>query len=300
MSRRDHDSTVTDLAPLSEPTPDPFANDALVVIHAKEKGTQGTRFVLGAGPVRIGRLPDNEIVLDGDDAVSRRHARLEKRATGWVLMDVGSRNGTLWNDTVTSGEVTLRNGDRVKVGSTILKYLSGADAEGQFFEEICRLQVTDNLTQVHSRKHFEDELEREFWRARRHERPLCLIVFDIDRFKATNDEHGHLAGDATLRDVAQLVAGRVRRHDTVARYGGDEFCVLMPETTLTNARGLANELCAQIAEHTIAFQSARFSVTSSMGVAVLTTDDAGPSDFFHRADAALFRAKRAGGNCVSE
>jgi diguanylate cyclase (GGDEF)-like protein len=293
MSRGDHDSTVTDLAPL----PEPLANDALVVIHAVEKSAQGTRFVLRAGPVRIGRLPDNEIVLD-DVAVSRRHARLEKRATGWVLMDVGSHNGTLWNDTSVTGEVTLRTGDRVKIGSTILKFLSGEDAEGQFFEEICRLQVTDNLTQVHSRKHLEDELEREFWRARRHGRPLCLIVFDIDRFKATNDEHGHLAGDATLRDVAQLVAGRVRCHDTVARYGGDEFCVLMPETSLANALGLANELSCQIAEHSIVFQSARFAVTSSMGVAELTSEDASPSELFHRADAALFRAKRAGGNCA--
>jgi diguanylate cyclase (GGDEF)-like protein len=294
MSRGDHDSTVTDLAPL----PEPLANDALVVIHAIEKSVQGTRFVLRAGPVRIGRLPDNEIALD-DIAVSRRHARLEKRATGWVLMDVGSHNGTLWNDAGVTGEVTLRTGDRVKVGSTILKFLSGEDAEGQFFEEICRLQVTDNLTQVHSRKHFEDELEREFWRARRHGRPLCLVVFDIDRFKAANDEHGHLAGDATLRDVAQLVAGRVRCHDTVARYGGDEFCVLMPETALSNALGLANELSRQIAEHSIAFKGVRFRVTSSMGVAELTSDDASPDDFFHRADAALFRAKRAGGNGVS-
>ncbi len=294
MSRRDHDSTVTDLAPL----PEPLTNDALVVIHSKEKGTQGTRFVLRAGPVRIGRLPDNEIALD-DDAVSRRHARVEKRTKGWVLMDVGSRNGTLCNDAGVTGEVALRSGDRVKIGSTILKYLSGEDAEGQFFEEICRLQVTDNLTQVHSRKHFEDELEREFWRARRHGRPLCLIVFDIDRFKATNDEHGHLAGDAALRDVAQLVAGRVRCHDTVARYGGDEFCVLMPETSLANALGLANELCRQIAEHTIAFQNLRFQVTSSMGVAELTSDDSTPSEVFHRADAALFRAKRAGGNGVA-
>jgi diguanylate cyclase (GGDEF)-like protein len=292
MSRRDHDSTVTDLAPL----PEPLSNDALVVIHSKETGTQGTRFVLGAGPVRIGRLPDNEIALD-DTAISRRHARLEKRATGWVLMDVGSHNGTILNDTNISGEVALRNGDRIKLGSTILKHLSGADAEAQFFEEICRLQVTDNLTQVHSRKHFEDELEREFWRARRHGRPLCLIVFDVDRFKSANDEHGHLAGDAALRDVAQLVAGRVRRHDTVARYGGDEFCVLMPETTLANASALAAELCRQIATHTIAFQDVRFAVTSSMGVAELASDDTGPNDFFHRADAALFRAKRAGGNC---
>ena len=294
MSRHDPEPTVTDL---EAPVSGPLANDALIVIHAKDKTVQGMRFVLGTGPVRLGRLPDNEIVID-DVAVSRRHARLEKRAGGWVLMDVGSRNRTFYNDAEASGEITLRNGDKVKIGSTILKYLSGADAERQFFEEIFKLQVTDSLTQVHNRKHFEDELEREFWRARRHGRRLCLIVFDIDRFKGVNDVHGHLAGDAALRDVAELVASRVRRHDTVARFGGDEFCVLMPETKLENAVALADELRAQIATHVVVFQGVRFEVTASMGVAEIADADAVASEFFQRADAALFRAKRAGGNRV--
>jgi len=294
LARSDQDSTLTDLAP---PVPLPVANDALVVIHARQKGLQGERFVLGSGPVRIGRLPDNEVALD-DVAVSRRHARVEKRAGGWALMDVGSRNGTAWNDREVSGEVMLRSGDRVKVGSTIFKYLSGEDAEAKFFEEIWRLRVTDNLTQVHSRQYFDDELEREFWRARRHHRLLCLVVFDIDRFKDVNDEHGHLAGDAALREVASLVAGRVRKSDTVARYGGDEFCVLMPETALGDAVALAHELCTRIAAYSVTFRDTRFGATSSFGVAELTGDDARPSALFQRADEALFEAKRAGGNCV--
>jgi diguanylate cyclase (GGDEF)-like protein len=294
VSLPDPDSTETDL---EQPTPLPIANDALVVIHAREKRLQGERFVLGCGPVRIGRMPDNDVVLD-DVAVSRRHARLEKRAAGWVLLDVGSRNGTYWNDRELTGAVTLRSGDRIKAGSTIFKYLAGEDAEAQFFEEICRLQVTDNLTQVHSRKYFEDELEREFWRARRHHRPLCLVVFDLDHFKTINDEFGHLAGDAALRDVATLVGERVRKTDTLARYGGDEFCVLMPETALGDAVGLANELCARIATQSFDFRETRFRATSSFGVAELTGYDDAPVELFQRADEALLRAKRAGGNGV--
>lgn len=294
MPSQDTETTVTDL---EAPIPETRTNDALVVIHAKDKSAQGSRFVLGTGPVRIGRLPDNEIVLD-DVAVSRRHARLEQRASGWALMDVGSHNGTLLNDVDLAGEVTLENGDRVKIGSVIFKYLSGADAEGQFFAEICRIQVTDGLTQAHNRKYFEDELEREFWRARRHARGLSLIVFDVDRFKAVNDEHGHLAGDAVLREVAELVSDRVRCHDTVARYGGDEFCVLLPETGLADATRIAGELRRRIFEHETTFQSARIRVTSSLGVAELGPEDRTPDDLFHRADEALFRAKRAGGNGV--
>jgi two-component system, cell cycle response regulator len=294
LALRDQDSTLTDLEP---PLPLPVANDALVVIHSRQKCLQGERYVLGAGPMRVGRLPDNEVGLD-DVAVSRRHARLEKRAGGWVLMDVGSRNGTFCNDREISGEVTLQSGDRVKIGSTIFKYLSGEDAEAQFFEEICRLRVTDSLTQVHSRQYFDDELEREFWRVRRHHRSLCLVVFDIDRFKGVNDEHGHLAGDAALRDVASLVAGRVRKSDTVARYGGDEFCVLMPETALADAVALAQELCSRVAGHAFVFRDDRFGATSSFGVAELTVYDASPNELFQRADEALFDAKRAGGNRV--
>jgi diguanylate cyclase (GGDEF)-like protein len=295
LARPDHETTEVELEP--PPISEPLGNDALVVIHAREKGMQGKRYVLRNGPVRVGRMPDNEIVLD-DVAVSRRHARFEKRSQGWVVMDVGSRNGSLWNDGELSGEVLLKNGDRVKVGSTIFKFLSGDDAEAQFFEEICRFRTIDHLTQVHSRKYFEDELEREFWRARRHGRALSLLVFDVDRFKEVNDEHGHLVGDAVLRDVARLAHDRLRRHDVVARYGGDEFVVLMPETKLENALRLAGELCTLVAAHPIAFQSARLSVTASMGVAELRADDTTPRDLFRRADAALLGAKRAGRNRV--
>jgi diguanylate cyclase (GGDEF)-like protein len=298
VSRRDVDCSITETE-LERPAPPPasVANDALVVIHARDKRLQGERFVLGSGPVRIGRLPDNDIVLD-DVAVSRRHARLERRPAGWLLMDVGSRNGTFCNERELAGQVPLRSGDRFKAGSTIFKYLAGEDAEAQFFEEICRLQVTDNLTQVHSRKYLEDELEREFWRARRHHRPLCLVVFDIDRFKGINDERGHLAGDAALREVAALVAGRTRKSDTVARFGGDEFCVLMPETALGDAVGFANELCARVAGQPLVFRDVAFGVTASFGVAELTGYDANPSELFRRADEALLEAKRAGGNGV--
>jgi diguanylate cyclase (GGDEF)-like protein len=298
VSRRDADSAVTETE-LEQPVPPPssVANDALVVIHARDRRRHGERFVLGSGPVRIGRMPDNEIVLD-DVAVSRRHARLERRAADWVLMDVGSRNGTFCNERELAGQVALRSGDRIKAGSTIFKYLAGEDAEAQFFEEICRLQVTDNLTQVHSRKYLEDELEREFWRARRHHRALCLVVFDIDRFKSINDERGHLAGDAALREVAALVAARARKSDTLARFGGDEFCVLMPETALGDAVGFANELCARISGQPFVFRDEAFGVTASFGVAELTGYDASPSELFQRADEALLDAKRAGGNAV--
>jgi len=234
----EEDTTVTNLKNLpAEHSADPF----LLVIYAERSAVLGLRHVLGSGPVRVGRMSDNDIVLD-DEAVSRRHARIERRADGWVVMDVGSRNGTLVNDRDISGVATLRHGDNLQIGRTIFKLFGGNLAEAAFFEEIYQLTITDNLTKVDNRRHFDEVLEREVWRARRHRRPLSLLMFDIDWFKRINDDHSHLMGDAVLRELAQFARSRIRRDDTIARYGGEEFVVLMPETALNNALFVAEEL----------------------------------------------------------
>jgi two-component system cell cycle response regulator len=290
----ERDTTVTDA---KAPSPGPAGEEFLVVIYAKDKASLGSQRMLGTSPVRVGRMSDNEIVLD-DDSVSRRHARIEKREDGWVVMDVGSRNGTLVNDREISGVAKLAHGDRLQIGFTIFKYLSGNDAESAFFEEIYQLTITDNLTQVHNRRHFDDVIEREFSRARRFGRPLSLLMLDIDSFKRINDGYGHLVGDAVLRDIARLVQMRVRRDDTVARYGGEEFVVLMPETTLSNAMPVATKLRAEIAAHVITYRDVRFSVTVSIGCAEFVDGDVAPSDLVLRADKKLYAAKDAGRNCV--
>jgi diguanylate cyclase (GGDEF)-like protein len=267
--------------------------DSLVVIHATDKRAQGERLVLGPGPVRIGRMSDNDIALE-DETVSRRHARLEKQGDGWVVMDTGSRNGTLVNDREITGVVKLARGDRLQIGSTLFKYLSGDDAESAFHEEIYRLVITDNLTQVHNRRYFEEALEREFWRAREFARPLSVAMLDIDFFKRVNDDYGHLVGDAVLRDVAKVLRGRARHYDVVARYGGEEFAVLMPETDASSATSVARELGAAIAASVIEYRSARVSVTASIGCAAIHDDDEDASCVLGRADERLYAAKRAG------
>ena len=289
----DQDTTVTDLRNLPENEP---AGEFLLVIYAEKKAALGSRHILGGGPVRVGRMSDNDIVLD-DGAVSRRHARIEKRADGWVVMDVGSRNGSLINDREVSGVAPLRQGDHLQIGRTIFKLLGG-NAESAFFEEIYLLTITDNLTKLHNRRHFDEVLEREVWRARRHGRPLGLLMFDIDRFKRVNDDYSHLMGDAVLREVAQIARARIRRDDSIARYGGEEFVVLMPETSLQNVLSVAEQLRAAIASHVIVYRDARLSVTVSIGCAELRDSDLAPTDFIARADEKLHDAKLAGRNCI--
>lgn len=272
-------------------------NDCVVVIYTKEPGLLGKRFVLDRNPVHIGRGADNYIVLEGD-SVSRRHAHLEKRSGRWFVVDDGSTNGTYLNEEQIVREQAMNNSDRLKVGPTIMKFLSGADAEAKYHEEIYRMTIVDGLTQIHNKRYLYEALEREVLRARRHERPLSLLMFDIDFFKRINDQYGHLAGDYVLRELARVVQGRIRRDEVFARYGGEEFVIVLPETPLEGAASLGQNLRARVAEHTFVFQGEGIPVTVSIGAAVLTDQDKTATDLVQRTDEKLYEAKRGGRNRV--
>ncbi len=272
-------------------------NDCLVVIYTKEPTLLGKRFTLENNPTRVGRGPDNHIVLDGD-SVSRRHAHFEQRSNNWLVVDDGSTNGTYCNDEQISREYSLKNGDRVKVGPTIFKFLSGADVEAQYHEEIYKMTIMDGLTQIHNKRYLYEALEREMIRCRRHERPLAVLLFDIDHFKRINDMHGHLAGDFVLKDVARVVQSRIRTEDVFARYGGEEFAIILTEATLENAASVAEILRQKVASHPFVFQADSIRVTISIGVALLNDTDRTGNDVIKRADEQLYRAKNSGRNRV--
>ncbi len=272
-------------------------NDCVVTIYTKEPTLLGKRFVLDQTPFRIGRGPENNIVLEGD-SVSRRHAHFEQRGPTWFAVDDGSTNGTYVNDEPISRELALTNGDRVKVGPTIFKYLSGQDVEAQYHEEIYRMTIIDGLTQAHVKRYLLEALEKELIRARRHERELCFLMFDIDHFKKINDFHGHLAGDHVLKELARLVQARIRRDEVFARYGGEEFAILLPETTLEGGRQLAEVLREKVAEARFIFQNEHIPVTISVGVSRLEEGHKTSLDLIGAADEKLYEAKRGGRNKV--
>jgi diguanylate cyclase (GGDEF)-like protein len=271
--------------------------DCLVVIYTTEKALLGKRFVLDGSTLRIGRGPDNQIVLEGD-SVSRRHTHLERRGPEiWYAVDDRSTNGTYVNEDQIPGEQKLENGDRIKVGPTILKFISGADAEAKYHEEIYRMTIIDGLTQIHNKRYLIEALERDVMRARRHERELCAVIFDIDHFKGTNDRYGHLAGDYVLRELARVVQDRIRRDEVFARYGGEEFVIMLPETSLDGAVQLSESLRAKVEEHSFVFQGEKIPVTISMGTAVLKEHMTG-NELIAAADAKLYQAKEGGRNRV--
>ena len=293
MPSSEQDTVVSDIA---RETPVVAAHDCLVVIYKRDGGA-GTCVALDRFPLRIGRDPHNELVVDGS-GVSRRHARIEKRGDRAVLMDVGSTNGTLLNDVELAAMVELNSGDRIKVGSTIFKYLSASDAETSLHEQIFASTTTDELTGLRSKRFLNDELAREFSRARRYNRALSVLVIDIDHFKVVNDTYGHQAGDVTLQAVAASILSCLSVNDTAARFGGEEMVVLLPEAKLAEAASVAERIRLAVAAHVVTFRDCRFTVTASIGCAQYDHGDADEHVLFERADRQMYAAKASGRNAV--
>ncbi|HEY0882092.1 MAG TPA: GGDEF domain-containing protein, partial [Archangium sp.] len=201
---------------------------ALVLIHGEDLGR---KFDLTNPETMIGRSSKCDIQVD-QDSVSRNHARLRVDGSKIVVEDLGSTNGTLVNDEAIEEPHRLRNGDLVKIGRTIFKFIASNNIEAAYHDEIYRMTTVDGLTQVFNRRYFEDAIERELSRARRYTRPLSLILLDIDYFKKINDTFGHLAGDHVLKEVALTLRAKTRKEDVFARYGGEEFAILLPELDL--------------------------------------------------------------------
>ena len=250
---------------------------------------------LDRGDVVLGRAPGRDVTLTAT-GVSRQHCAVRRRGTGAVLEDLGSTNGTGLNERTLRGceAQELKSGDLIRVGEAALKYLEGRDVEVQYHEAIFRLIGVDALSELRNRRFILEQLDREIARAGRHERPLAVVLLDVDHFKRLNDGFGHLAGDRVLRHLGDLLARATRREDCVGRLGGDEFLVLLPETHLGGAQLFANRLCARVAGTPFVHDNTRLPVTISAGVSAWQPSIADSSALLDAADRALYAAKRAG------
>lgn len=157
------------------------------------------------------------------------------------------------------------------------------------------LATHDQLTGIHNRREFDRVVEEEFERSRRYERPISIILMDIDHFKSVNDTYGHQEGDIVLKGLADFIADNIRRHDFFARWGGEEFAILTTETTAAEAAHLAEKLRIKlVGEH---FGKVG-QITVSFGVAQINEKIDDITTLFHRADEALYSAKESGRNRV--
>jgi diguanylate cyclase (GGDEF)-like protein len=170
--------------------------------------------------------------------------------------------------------------------------------EAQLFHEAS----TDALTGVSNRRYFLAQAEQELRRSRRFARDLSVMMFDLDHFKDVNDRFGHAIGDAVLQGVVKTGLESLRQSDQMGRLGGEEFAIILPETSLAAATDVANRLRHHIAERPIigggAARRVAVDCTVSIGVAQMTPQDGSIDDLLHRADGALYRAKAGGRNRV--
>ncbi len=265
----------------------------LVVIYGPELGK---RAALGPGTFEIGRSSRADLPID-QESISRQHARITFDGDRHVIEDLGSTNGTFVNDQNLKRS-PLKDGDQVKLGRSILKYMSGDNIEANYHEEIYRLMTMDALTQTHNRRYFNEALEREYQRSLRYRRALSLVLFDIDHFKKINDTYGHVAGDSVLRQLARVVKPRLRQQDVLARVGGEEFSVLLPEVEPEGALVAAEKVRRLVESARFLVDEKEFGCTVSVGIASFGAQTTSPQMLYESADKNLYEAKRGGRNRV--
>jgi len=269
------------------------------LIHIYPTGPQmGTRYPLSEFPLVIGRDGECGICIP-DNSVSRRHARINPRSDGYHAEDLGSTNGTYVND-VAAIMTRLKDGDYLRVGSCIYRFLMGGNVEADYHAVIYKLTIVDALTDIHNKRFMLEFLERELVRSGRYHRPLSLLMFDIDHFKEVNDTLGHLGGDYVLRELAARIKPLIRSDELFARYGGEEFAVVLPEATREGAFTAADRLRLIVADKPFLYEGILVPATVSVGVATTVGDERmTPVKLIELADQRLYDAKHQGRNCVT-
>jgi diguanylate cyclase (GGDEF)-like protein len=278
---------------------EPAPSEHVLVVYA---GAQlGRVYPLVPGPNVIGRSPGVEVPL-ADEEVSRIHACLTQRTgpggTELVLEDRGSTNGTFVNNQSLSGPVRVSAGDRLTIGSHVLKLVAMDPLERSFYALLLDQSTRDPLTGLNNRRTALEELQTRFELSLRHRRPLSVLMCDLDHFKRINDSLGHGAGDRVLEQFGQRVRANLRNTDLAGRIGGEEFLLVLPETDLTGAHFLAERLLGATSGTPFDLGQEPLAVTCSIGLAQRAAEDRDGGALLARADAALYEAKRGGRNRV--
>jgi two-component system cell cycle response regulator len=272
---------------------------ALIVLRGEEIGRD---FRLRKKAMVIGRSPDVDICLP-DDGASREHAQVDYRGAGaagdttYVLSDLQSTNRTFVNSEPVES-VQLRDGDKVQIGDTILKFVVLDSIEASFHAEVRDRISYDQLTGLLTKESLYLAFERELERCLRYHLPHSVLMMDLDHFKLVNDGHGHQMGSHVLAEVGKIIQLGTRDADISARYGGEEFISYLAETDTDGAVLVAERIRNAIEAHTYIFDDVSIRVRISIGVATAPGHGRSIKELVAEADRALYRAKEEGRNRV--
>lgn len=274
----------------------PAAGSPVLVVIRGER--LGARLDLTAGPLVLGRSNECDFCIAAR-SVSRAHCRIFADDREFWVEDLGSTNHTFVNDEPVE-RCKLRDGDQLRVGKTVLKFLAPGNPEAHYLAKMHETSIRDSLTGLHNRAYAMQVLEEEFARGQRVTAAhLVLAIIDIDWFKQINDEIGHLAGDTVLVQLSQVLGNALRAGDTLARIGGEEFALIMPDTSLEEAHQACDRLRQRVADEAFLTDCGRqLEVTISIGLAEATPAMAEFRELLGEADAHLYDAKTAGRNSV--
>lgn len=273
-----------------------FSGDRFILLEIYG-ANMGKRRDIDDDSIIIGR-GDNCNIIVNDPSVSRNHMKIFKVDKVFYAEDLGSTNRTYVNEDEITGIQRLENGDRIKIGNTIFKFISSQDMEAEYYDQLYQFSIKDGLTGLYNRKSFDDKLESEFSRCKRYGHSLSLVMIDIDYFKNINDTYGHLAGDAVLTNLSKLFGKFFRSVDFIARYGGEEFAVILPETPINGALLTTERIRLAVSQNEVYINQHTIKITISSGIAEYNQSFASPTSLIEAADKKLYEAKTNGRNRV--
>ncbi len=277
------------------------AQDRLAVLVVLRGAQVGRRYLLNENALVLGRRADRaDLVIADDPLVSSVHCRIERGAGPdvWTLVDLSSTNGTMiGGQRVTTA--MLRDGDRIEMGDTVLKFCFHDKLEDEFHRQVDHLMNVDDLTGLPVQRVYRQRMQTALALRKFSGQPVALFMMDLDGLKKINDQHGHHLGAHSIATVGRRLGAIVAAvGGVVSRFGGDEFSACVPGQDRAKALELGERMRAAVANEAITLGATTVNPTISIGLAVAPDDGDVAEALTRRADEALYRAKADGRNCV--
>jgi len=244
-----------------------------------------------------------DIRLPGTDGMTFTK-NIKKKYSLDVIITTGYSSEYFYEDAISNGASDLifkpiRLNELMLRINRVIRERSLINERDRMIERLKNQSIRDPLTELYNSRHFYAQLEDEIQRSERYLHPLSLIFIDIDHFKAINDTYGHMVGDQALLLIAKKMQASLRTQDTAFRFAGDEFTIILPETTSDNAKFVADRIRSEMdKESLVIFEKEITKISLSIGIAEHQRNEK-KEQFVHRADVTMYAAKNRGGNNIS-